>query len=1007
MESQERLACSLFLTLMRRLILPALVGFLSVSSGMAADATPQWIWPQKVGKEKEVALFRKTFTLDKVGDAKLYATADNQVAVFVNGKKAAESKAWESPAMVDLKPFLIPGENLIAVRAENEDSGAAGLLVKVDFAEEGKADVVTDESWKVSAKGGKDWNTSAAFDDKDWAKPVAIAPLGGGPWANKVNAKMLEVLGNLKAPEATAVADIKLKEGFKVELLHSVNMQEKGSWVVCCFDDKGRMIVSDQYGKLYRVTPPALDGKAEETKIDEIPVELGEAQGLCWAFDALYVVTNSSKYPRGLYRVTDTNNDDTLDKVETLRLFPNTGGEHGPHAVLLGPDGESLYVVVGNQTAVTELNTSRVPQHWAEDNLLEPPLIGRGFMREVMAPGGWIAKTDKDGKSWELIASGFRNQYDAAFNLRGHLFTYDADMEWDFSVPWYRPTRVNDVASGGEFGWRSLSKKWPVRWEDNLPPVADIGPGSPTGVVFGYGAKFPAKYQDAFFICDWSYGKMYAVHMTPDGGGYKAEFEEFASANPLPLTDLEVSPKDGALYFMIGGRRVQSGLYRITYTGKEDTAPIATEPAATPLHELRAKLEAFHGKQDAKAVETAWPHLGHEDRYIRFAARIAVEHQPLAEWKDKALNETNPRASLTALMALIRSAGDDRTLLNPILTALGKLDLKSLKGVDAETLVRNYQLALSRLGVPDEAMGKQVIARLSPSFPTKEPWLDVDLAEVLIYLGDAECLAKAIAILETAPTQEEQIAHAKSLRLAKAGWTPALRERFFKWVCLRAPTYKGGASFQLFMEDIKRDAMATLTEEEKVALKPILEAKPDVQAPQFSFTARNFVKDWKVADMEPLLAVGLEGDRDYANGRNLFGVTTCFACHRFNNEGGAIGPDLSSVAGKYSPRDLLVHILEPSKEISDQYGQLEVTLLDDNKVYGRIMNLAGDKITLNINMMDPNATQSIDRKMIKSMEESKTSMMPPGLLGTCSDTDILDLLAYLLSRGDKEDPMFK
>ncbi|WP_156345665.1 hypothetical protein [Verrucomicrobium spinosum] len=84
-----------------------------------------------------------------------------------------------------------------------------------------------------------------------------------------------------------------------------------------------------------------------------------------------------------------------------------------------------------------------------------------------------------------MITTGFRNEYDAAFNRQGDLFTYDADMEWDFSVPWYRPTRVCMVQSGGEFGWRSLSKKWPVRWEDSLPPVTDIGLVHPQGWLSG------------------------------------------------------------------------------------------------------------------------------------------------------------------------------------------------------------------------------------------------------------------------------------------------------------------------------------------------------------------------------------------------------------------------------------------------------------------------------------------------------------------------------------------
>ena len=66
-----------------------------------------------------------------------------------------------------------------------------------------------------------------------------------------------------------------------------------------------------------------------------------------------------------------------------------------------------------------------------------------------MAPGGWICRTDPDGKHWELLCAGFRNQYDIAFNPDGELFTYDADMEWDTGTPWYRPTRVNHCVLGG------------------------------------------------------------------------------------------------------------------------------------------------------------------------------------------------------------------------------------------------------------------------------------------------------------------------------------------------------------------------------------------------------------------------------------------------------------------------------------------------------------------------------------------------------------------------------
>src|SRR5439155_26468189 len=114
--------------------------------------------------------------------------------------------------------------------------------------------------------------------------------------------------------------------------------------------------------------------------------------------------------------------------------------------------------------------------------------------------------------------------------------------------------------------------------------------------------------------------KLYAVQLTPEGSAYKAEAEEFINGSPLPLTDVVVNPKDGALYFTIGGRRTQSGLYRVTYAGEESTAPSQGGPAPGPLHALRKRLETFHGRQDPKAIEAAWPCLNHEDRYIRFAA---------------------------------------------------------------------------------------------------------------------------------------------------------------------------------------------------------------------------------------------------------------------------------------------------------------------------------------------------------------------------------------------------
>lgn len=801
-------------------------------------------------------------------------------------------------------------------------------------------------------------------------------------------------------PTATPVDSLVLKEGFKAELLYSVPKQEQGSWVSMCVDPEGRLIVSDQYGKLYRVTPPPI-GNSEGIKVEPIDVDLGHAQGLLWAFDSLYVVVNSRRpYKGGLYRVLDTDDDDTLDTVKLLRGFDGAGGEHGPHAVLLSPDKQSLIIVAGNQTKLTKIDHSRVPRVWDEDLLL-PRTYGRGFMKGVPAPGGWICKTDPEGKQWELLAVGFRNQYDAAFNLQGDLFTYDADMEWDMNTPWYRPTRVCLASSGAEFGWRNGSGKWPEYFADSVPPVLNIGPGSPTGVTFGYGAKFPEKYQRAFFICDWSYGKLYAVHLKPFQSAYQAKAEEFVTGTPLPLTDIVINPHDGAMYFAIGGRRVDSGLYRITYTGKESTDPItASEP--TPELKLRHKLEGFHGKENPEAVAVAWPHLSHPDRFIRNAARIAIEHQPVQTWQDRVFEETQPQAIIEGSIALARLG--DKSLQPKMIEKLQSIPWQALGYYQQLALLRAYSLTFSRMGRPEEGIIKAVTQKLEPYFPAEGGELNAELCKMLVYLQAPSTAEKGVALLLKAPTQEEQIQYAKSLRHLKTGWTSALQEQYFQWF-VKAGGYRGGASFDLFVQNIKKDAVAHLSAEEKKRLKPILEAKPADDTPEVAEENRPFVKDWTMEDLLPALETKMVG-RDFERGEKMFAAAKCFSCHRFANRGGAIGPDLTGVSGRFNRRDLLESMIKPSKAISDQYAAVTIITTSGKVVTGRIANLSGDTLRINTNMLDPGALVGVKRSEIDEMLPSPVSMMPKGLLNTLSKEEILDLMAYMLSGGNPEHKMF-
>ncbi len=116
-----------------------------------------------------------------------------------------------------------------------------------------------------------------------------------------------------------------------------------------------------------------------------------------------------------------------------------------------------------------------MPQRWQEDFLLPRMWDANGHAVGIMAPGGFIVRTNLDGSRWELFSDGYRNAYDLAFSPDGELFTYDSDMEWDIGAPWYRPTAVCHVTSGSDFGWRSGSACPPTWYVDLVPPVLPVG----------------------------------------------------------------------------------------------------------------------------------------------------------------------------------------------------------------------------------------------------------------------------------------------------------------------------------------------------------------------------------------------------------------------------------------------------------------------------------------------------------------------------------------------------
>ena len=848
--------------------------------------------------------------------------------------------------------------------------------------------------------------------------------------------------------EAEKPIEFNLPENFELEELYQPSTHDQGSWVALTPGPNNDIYACDQYGKIYHFNIPAIGSTLKNTDVRPLDLEIGEAHGLLWAFNSLYVAVNKrwdddvpdeEENGSGVYRITDTDNDGELDKVEML-LKLSGAGEHGPHSFVLAPNGEEIYFIAGNHTLIPEslLKNSRLPVNWQEDNLFKPYLDARGHANDVKAPGGWIANFNPEGTDWQIISAGYRNAFDIAFNKDGELFAYDADMEWDIGMPWYRPTRICHVTSGSEYGWRTGSGKWPEYYGDALPAVHNLEQGSPTAVISGTKLNFPSKYKNGLLVMDWSFGTIYFADLRPKGSSYTAERTEFLSGTPLPLTDM-IAGADGHLYFATGGRRINSHLFRLRYTGSDDLqAKITRDTKAEELRNLRHSLEKFHDQPSKEAIPLAWENLDHEDRFVRYAARIALEHQPVDQWINLFLAEKESKKIIEASLGLARQG--DETLQSKILGKLNPITLETQLEQQQLNMLRAYELLFIRMGAPNEGDRAATAKKLNSYFPHANNAMNRELGQLLLYLKADGVVEGLVQLLEkhtkekTVPTSNflseettlrseqygplireiiekmppsESIYYGVLLSHAETGWTKKGREKYFQWF-YDVFNAQGGLSFKPGMENIRLAAMQHIPENEKEYFQELsgvyspstaIADLPQPIGPANHYTAtemRGVAWGEELSDYKT----------DFEKGEHAFQAATCILCHRVRGEGGAAGPDLTQISDKFGRGDLLFSIYSPNDEISDQYANTLFHMKDGKKIAGRIKSETETAITLMPNPFNESYTIEVEKSNVGKRELSPLSPMPPGLLNRLNPEEVRDLFAYLEAGGDKNHKVY-
>ncbi|MEO1979246.1 MAG: c-type cytochrome, partial [Fuerstiella sp.] len=218
--------------------------------------------------------------------------------------------------------------------------------------------------------------------------------------------------------------------------------------------------------------------------------------------------------------------------------------------------------------------------------------------------------------------------------------------------------------------------------------------------------------------------------------------------------------------------------------------------------------------------------------------------------------------------------------------------------------------------------------------------------------------------------------------------------------------YDGGGHLQIYTQRFRDAAVERLSEAHREMLNDVVNAKLPSTVPTGSPTPRPFVRNWTSADLLPELdRVG--SGRSFKTGQNMFTVANCAQCHRFNNIGGILGPDITGAAKRYSRAVMVREILEPSVQISDQF-RTHMILTQAGRIYeGRIINRNEFGITVAADPKRPASVVQIAADDIDELVPSKISMMPKDLLNTLSVEDILDLLAFIEAAGDPDHPNFR
>ena len=745
------------------------------------------------------------------------------------------------------------------------------------------------------------------------------------------------------------------------------------------------------------------DGVADQAEV--VFNKARNPHGLLWNGDDLLSVQ-----PEGIF-LHRTPPGETLPggDPELFYKLPGGGGEHGPHGIRRGPDGW-FYVACGNNTNISKGNITT-----ATSPITDPSQ-------------GTILRISPDGKQSEVIAHGFRNQYDLAFNQHGHLFTFDSDGERDHQLPWYSYCRVFHIRVGGHHGWllpghqRSFNR--PPYFFDSATRLNEIDRGSPTGVEVYRHTQFPEHYQDGLFFACWTYGRVYFSPLTPKGDSYESHdhetFLEPVGNLGFAPSDLAVHPLTGDLFVSVGGRGTRGSVYRVSYpNGRKAAKPVTLyeTPRDWSIHKDRITAPAplspdqaltlFERAKDPSTRLNAIRHLMLIMGDISTnEAQRRIDAGYTANRPDALAGELRRKA-----ISLLTEAFDPQDPGHPQqyeiarLLAMLKADTKAameglasaLSPTTHPTHDAHYLFCLSQMPGPREAIREKIAEGFlgidrkidERNLLTDRNWSvnlrDALKAQLEFDPGTADRIARfkkispsSVHLLSLLPEKDHR-SLARAMSSATRGWNRDALNFLEKNMPLPGmmPLLAALRDIWKSAPRLRPDLVGFLTRHGTEEDRKI--ASEFQRAPSRRIDLTPFAEKMKVVDWE-------KGDS--SRGQATYARYNCTTCHSGNRR---LGPSLKNIARRFNRDDLFRHINEPNLSISDLYKATQITTAEGVYIGVKVYSSEAQTIL----ETGSNETIRFSRHDILNERSPNQSPMPAGLLLGASTQELADLYAFL------------